>query len=243
MKYSIIICTKNEEESIAKVICSVPQNIRRHGEIIVVDSSKDYTPVIAERLGAKVIKEKGKGKGRAMHTGVENSKGEILIFLDGDGTDPPQFIPKLLKALENSSLVLGSRNLKNFNQDDMNMRRIFSLYTPPVRQIFNLVGFKVKGDPLAGFRAMRREDWDRLNLKSNDFTIEAEMNINSFKMNFKVKEVPIPHLKRGGGLMKSKLVTDPKMWMKILRFVLKHVRDEKVKRTLKNFKIKYLPMY
>ena len=57
---SIIIPTLNEEEGIAKVLCSIPEEIRQKAEIIVVDISTDYTPVIAQRLGAKVVKAKEK---------------------------------------------------------------------------------------------------------------------------------------------------------------------------------------
>lgn len=79
-KYSIIIATKNEEEAIAKVLCSIPKEISKQSEIIVVDSSNDYTPIIAEKLGAKVIKSK-EGKGRQVKKGVKKSKGDILLFM------------------------------------------------------------------------------------------------------------------------------------------------------------------
>lgn len=235
-KYSIIIPTKNEEEAIAKVLCSIPEKIKKDSEIIVVDSSNDLTPKIAERLGAKVIRTR-KGKGGAMSIGVEQSKGDILIFLDGDGTDPPQYIPMLLKKLRNSNLVLGCRSMKSFKTDDPMMRRFFKIYASlSVRPLFRLVGFKTKGDPLAGFRAIRRCDWDRLDLKSEGFEIEAEMNIKAVKNNFIIKEVPIPHLKRGGGFFKSKLATNPKMCLKIINFVIKHAGDEKIKNKLKTLR-------
>ncbi len=64
LKYSIIITTKNEECGIAKVLCEIPEEIEKESEIIVVDSSTDLTPVIAKRLGAKVIVEsKNREKG------------------------------------------------------------------------------------------------------------------------------------------------------------------------------------
>jgi glycosyltransferase involved in cell wall biosynthesis len=62
LQASIIIPTRNEEEAIAKVLCSIPEEIQKKTEIIVVDSSEDKTPIIAKKLGAKVIKVKKKGK-------------------------------------------------------------------------------------------------------------------------------------------------------------------------------------
>lgn len=232
---SIIIPTLNEEEGIAKVLCLIPEEIKKQSEIIVVDVSTDCTPIIAERLGAKVIKAKEKGKGRQMREGVEASKGEILIFLDGDGTDPPQYIPKLLKKLRNAHLVLGCRSSREFREDDKAMREIFKFYGFFIRPLFRIIGFKISGDPLAGFRAIRRKDWDKLDLKSNHFEIETEMNIKAMEKGFTIKEVSIPNLKRGGGLMKSKLITNPKMWFRILKTVMKYLSDDKLKPKIKEF--------
>jgi glycosyltransferase involved in cell wall biosynthesis len=236
-KYSIIIATKNEEEAIAKVICSIPENVVKISEIIVVDSSTDCTPIIAERLGARVIRQKAKGKGRAMKRGVNESKGDVLVFLDGDGTDPPEYMPKLIKKLESSDLVLGCRAMKNFKTDNLKMRGIFKLYSPFMRSLFYPIGIKVS-DPLAGFRVIRRKDWNRLDLKSDAFEIEAEMNVKAVKNGFLIKEVAIPHLSRGGGLLKSKLVTSPRMWFRIFNFVLKYIKDEYLKSRLKNLREK-----
>lgn len=230
---SIIIPTLNEEEGIAKVICSIPKEIRKQSEVIVVDVSDDYTPIIAERLGARVIKAKKKGKGRQMRQAAEQARGEILIFLDGDGTDPPQYIPKLLKELESASLVLGCRSMKEFKTDDNYMRRVFKVYGFFISHLFNLIGFKA-ADPLAGFRAIRKKDWQKLELKSNDFKIETEMNIKAMKQGLVIKEVAIPHLKRcGGGLKASKLTHNPKQWFEISKIFFKYFKEEKLKSKIK----------
>lgn len=230
---SIIIPTLNEEEGIAKVLCSIPDKIKKESEIIVVDVSNDYTPVIAEKLGAKVIKMKEKGKGRQMREGVKKSRGDILIFMDGDGTDPGYYIPEILAKLKTSNLVLGCRSGEKSKSDYPLMREFFQFYNlffpkPP----FRFIGFKVS-DPLAGFRAIRRKDWDRLNLKSNYFEIETEMNINAIKKGFIIKEIRIPNLKRCGGLLNSKLGVNPKMWFRILRLFFKHCGDKEIKEKIK----------
>ena len=234
---SIIIPTLNEEEGIAKVICSIPEEIRNQSEVIVVDVSTDCTPLIAERLGAKVIKAEKKGKGRQMRQGVENSQGEILIFLDGDSTHPAQYIPELLKKLKKANLVLGCQGMEVFKTDDKMMREFFIIYGFFIRPLFNLIGLKVS-DPLAGFRAIRRKDWEKLDLRSDDFEIETEMNIKAMKERFVIKEVATPHLKRGGGFLKSKLTTNPRMWFRILNTVLKYLQDDKLKPKLKAFGVK-----
>jgi glycosyltransferase involved in cell wall biosynthesis len=238
-KLSIIIPTLNEEEGIAKVICSIPEEIRKQAEIINVDVSNDYTPIIAERLGAKVIKMKEKGKGRQMRYAAEQARGEILIFLDGDGTDPAEYIPKLLKELkEDVNLVLGCRSLKEFKIDDRKMRRIFKIYGFFIQNIFRLINFKA-GDPLAGFRVIRKKDWQKLKLTSNDFKIETEMNIKAMKQSWIIKEVAIPHLKRcGGGLKASKLTFNFPQWLEISKLFLKHFKEEKLTSKIKKLELK-----
>ncbi|MEK7061688.1 MAG: glycosyltransferase family 2 protein [Patescibacteria group bacterium] len=218
---SIIIPTLNEEEGIAKVICSIPKKIRKFSEVIVTDASSDMTPIIAENLGVKVLRLKKKGKGFQMKEAVKQSSGDILIFLDGDGTDPAEFIPALLKKLENSQLVLGCRSLTKFDNEEPEMRQFFQLYKAIASPVSSILGLKVS-DPLAGFRAIRRKDWDALNLQSDDFDIETEMNIKAINKGFTIKEVLIPNLKRCGGAQNSKFIKNPKMWFKIFKMLLEY---------------------
>ena len=234
---SIIIPTLNEEEGIAKVICSIPEKIRKKSEVIVVDVSDDMTPLIAERLGAKVIRAGKKGKGRQMRLAAKEAKGDILVFLDGGGEDPAQYIPDLIKELKHANLVLGSHTDKRFKEDDKMMRETYKLYQFFVVPLFRLIDLKI-ADPLAGFRAIRRKDWDRLNLESNDFEIEIEMNIKAMKQGFTIKEVPIPYLTRGGGLRNSKFIFNPKEWFKVSKVSLKYLKDGKLKSKLRNFESK-----
>lgn len=233
--YSIIISARNEEEAIAKVICSIPRSISRFSEVIVVDSSsKDLTHIIAKRLGVKVIKS-NKGKGRTMRKGAEVSKGKVLIFVDGDGEHPPEYIPKLLMKLKDSNLVLGCRTFKKSKNDDFVLSQIFKIYSVFIRPMFSLVGFKV-ADPLSGFRVIRRHDWNRLDLKSNGFEIEAEMDIKALENGFIVKEVSIPTIKRGGGILKSHFFRNPKALLKILNLLIRYTSNVKIRNMLINMR-------
>lgn len=229
MKYSIIIATLNEERGIAKVINSIPPEIKKEAEIIVPDVSTDSTPEIAEKLGAKVIRMKEKGKGRQMREAVKQSNGEILIFMDGDATDPGEYIPELIKKMEETraNIVLGCRSGKNFKEDDRMAKKAYRLYAIFCLPLFWPVGIKV-ADPLAGFRVISRKDWDLLSLQSDYFEIETEMNLKAFKKKFIISEIHIPNLKRVDGITGSKLFTDPKMWFKIVWTVIKFYRKEKI---------------
>src|SRR3989344_4923023 len=90
-----------------------------------------------------------------------------------------------------------------------------------------MFGLKVF-DPLAGFRAIRRKDWDALNLKSDGVEIETEMNIKAMKNHFKIEQVLLPNLRRSGGVTASKFLLSPKSIIKVIRIVLEY-KLEKVK--------------
>src|SRR5207253_11178670 len=88
---SVIIAALNEEEAIANVVASVPREIA--DEIIVVDNgSTDRTAAVAEAAGARVVAEPRRGYGRAFRAGLHSISPdcEIVVFLDGDGSDYPE---------------------------------------------------------------------------------------------------------------------------------------------------------
>ena len=225
---SIIISTLNEEEGIAKVLCSIPKNIWATSEVIVVDVSDDLTPIIAERLGAKVIKTARKGKGWQMRYAAKRSKGDILVFLDGDGTDPAEYIPKVVEKLKTCDLVLACRSNKKFEEDSLIMRSIYKFSRIFLIPPYRLLNLKVS-DPIAGFRAIRKKDWERLDLKSDNFGIETEINLKAIKLGFKIGEVNIPNLKRCGGVLRSKFLTSPRAWLMIPSAFLRYWRQRNKK--------------
>lgn len=238
-KISIIIPTKNEEQAIAKVICSIPKKILEVSEIIVADSSNDLTPIIAKRLGAKVLRIKG-GKGKAMKVAAKKAKGEILVFLDGDGTDDPKYIPKALNLLKKCDIVHVARHYKKgVKVKNPIIRASWILYISFMISFWKLLGLNFKGDPLAGFRVLKKETWEKMKLKSNDFLIESEMNLKAKKLNLKICEILAPILPRIGGTFSSKFLSNPKQISKYFSFCLKYMTKEnkiKAKEIIRKFK-------
>lgn len=85
MRVSAVIPAYNEEETIADVVRAVREAPIVHEVIVVSDGSTDATAQNAAAAGARVIElEENRGKGGAMAVGVQQSRGEILLFLDGD---------------------------------------------------------------------------------------------------------------------------------------------------------------
>src|ERR1051326_2528966 len=94
---SVIIPALNEEQAIAELVRSV--RAQRVDEVIVVDNgSADMTSERAQGAGARVISEPRRGYGRACLAGIRelNPETEVIVFLDGDGSDVPEMMDRLL---------------------------------------------------------------------------------------------------------------------------------------------------
>jgi dolichol-phosphate mannosyltransferase len=193
---SIILPTLNEERGIVETL----KQINRLGldkEVLVVDGlSTDNTIKNARACGAKIVIEKRKGKGVAMATGVKAAKSDVICFLDGDGTYPPRFIPKMLKLVKHCDVVVASRLLRKEGAYDCMNTFIHYKFFPLILSSF-LKKFKTS-EPITGMRLMRKETWNKLNLCSHDFLIETEMEVKMAKNKMKVIEIPIPCIKRIG---------------------------------------------
>ena len=174
-----------------------------------------------------------------MKKGVKAARGNILVFLDGDGSHSPSCIPRMIKELKKYDVVLATLSL-NKKTKDLQLKLLYSIYIPIMRKYFGLFGLKLKGDPLTEFRVMKKETWERLRLKSNDFLIETEMNFKILKLGLKIKEINIPIVRRAGGIFKSKLLKQPDQWIKIFNYGIKFAKDEKIKKQIKNLKKKLL---
>jgi len=212
---SIILPTLNEEDGIVKTLSQINElNIDK--EVLVVDGrSTDNTIKNAERLGARIVIEKRMGKGIAMATGVKNSKGDFIAFLDGDGTYPPRYLSVMQELAKEHDVVVASRLLSKEGSTD-------SLHTFLHYQLFPLLFKRIyygkfkTTEPITGMRVMKKSVWSQLNLKSSDFCIETEMEIEMAKRKMTVAEIPIPCVKRIG---KSKWDFSWKTWLQISMYV------------------------
>jgi glycosyltransferase involved in cell wall biosynthesis len=196
-KASVIICTKNEAEGLQKVLENMPKDY----EIIVVDSSDDETPQVAENYGVIVIPEQRSGKGRAMKTGVENAKCDVVVFMDGDGTDDPRFLDQVVSRVSEGVLVFGIKDWVDVPDP------IFrAIHFDPSKwfRLFSMIGIETD-DALTGYRAMRTDDFLALDLQADDFFIETEMNINALLKGMQIEFVTITGGHRRG---KSKFLQD-----------------------------------
>ncbi|RLE68297.1 MAG: glycosyltransferase family 2 protein [Thermoprotei archaeon] len=201
MKTSLIIPAYNEEKGLPLVI---EDYLDKVDEIIVVDDgSTDRTFEVAKKYAkkydVKIYKhETNKGKVAALRTGVEHATGEIIIFTDADYTYPAKYVPEFVKEIEKGAdLVLGSRlkNIKNMPFLNRIGNRIFSL-------LATYIGCINITDSQTGYRAFKRDMFDKLNVNAKGLEFETKMTVRAAKHGYKIVEIPIEYRERVG---KSKL--------------------------------------
>lgn len=190
-RVSVVICAKNEEQSIGQII----EHTKPYStEIIVVDgNSSDKTVQIAKSLGSKVIRDSGKGKGDGIKAGIREASKEIIVFMDADGSHNPDDIPKLIAPIlrDEAEHVTGSRSLGGSEELHGTLENCLRMIGSAIITLGINYRFKILlSDSQNGFRAMKTALAKRLNLKESLTTIEQEMIIKTLHGGYRIKEVP-----------------------------------------------------
>ena len=206
---SVIIPARDEANSIGSLLPEIEKILSgyNHEVIVVDDGSRDKTAEIARYNGTIVIShEENRGKGAAMKTGVRGAKGDIIVFLDGDGAHNPKDILRVIDPIltEKADVIIGSRALSDSEVPSSPARRRLSnslasfvlsaliSILMPLATLFKRPMRRIKvTDCTSGFRAIKKETWHKLDLNSQRFEIETEMIYEAAKRGFTIAEVPI----------------------------------------------------
>jgi len=192
----IIIPVLNEEGSIIKVLNDIPEIFKN--KIVVDNGSVDLTPQIVSKTSATLLFEKRRGYGSACMKGINFIKEnlpetDIVVFLDGDYSDYPEEIDKLLKPIleDGFDFVVGARMDKQF----LTPQSIFGnwLATRVIDAFWNF-----RYTDLGPFRAIKFNKLLQLDMKDKDYGWTVEMQIKAILNNLKVKEIPVCYRKRIG---------------------------------------------
>ena len=197
----VMVPTLNEELGVKKVLEDMPEGL----VVLVVDGgSTDKTIDVAKQCKAIVIEQRfGRGKGCGVRTGMEYFLGtdyDILCMIDGDGSNDPRELPKMIEALGNGNaeVVLGSRIRGKREKGAMGPFTIFSNFI--VSLLLGLRFLRIFTDVQTGYWAFSRKAIETLypNLKARGFEIEMEIFVLTFGAGLKCIEVPVRYKKRLG---------------------------------------------
>jgi glycosyltransferase involved in cell wall biosynthesis len=199
---SVVIPALNEAENIAAVVREMPWGLIR--ECIVVDNgSTDATAAEAAAAGAKVVHQPQPGYGRACAAGVAAADGasDILVFMDGDGSDVPSEMGQLLDPIlaEECDFVIGSRMRGNREPGSMLISQIFAGWLAGI--LLRLL-YGVRYTDMGPFRAITREALSRLNMREETYGWNLEMQMRSAQTGLRIREIPVSYRKRAGGASK-----------------------------------------
>ena len=215
-KLSIVLPTYNESQNIVKMLDSIVQTVSPYSaagaEIIVVDdNSPDGTAEIAsmyaknisdnKKLHVQVIRREGKfGLSSAIVAGLQSATGDMLVVMDGDFSHPPQVIPSIIDALQDSScdIVVASRYVKGGSIIGWPFkRRLMSKGATKIAQYG--LGIEVK-DPVSGFFAFRRHIIRGIKFDAIGYKMLLEILVKT--KGARVKEVPYTFINRRIGTSK-----------------------------------------
>lgn len=196
----VIIPAFNEVDSIAHVIRDIPEIV---SEIIVVNNnSTDRTAEVAEQAGATVLSEERKGYGYACLKGmahVENQKikPNIIVFLDGDYSDHPDELHKLIQPIieDNYDFVIGARVKEFREKHSMTPQQIFGNW---LATTLMTLFYSAKFTDLGPFRAIKYDKLLALKMNDKTYGWTIEMQLKALKHKLKYMEVPVHYRQRIG---------------------------------------------
>lgn len=196
----VVIPTLDEEQSIADVVRSLPRTVV--SRVIVADGgSRDATAARAEAAGAQVI-EAGRGYGHAcLMATVAADDAEIVVFMDGDGADDPQSIPRLVAPIRSGryDFVIGSRSRGHHERGSIAWHQLLAgrLAGWAMRLLYG-----IHYTDMCALRAIRRDALLKLGMRELTYGWNLEMQMRAARAGLRILEIPVDYRRRRGGASK-----------------------------------------
>jgi Glycosyl transferase family 2 len=211
VEVSIVVPCLNEQITIGEFVDWCLEGLSSagvSGEVLIVDSSNDRSPIIAAEHGARVLRVPRRGLGRAYIDAIPHVRGEIAILGDCDLTYDFRRIDAFISAIRcGHEFVMGTRTKGQIEPGAMPaLHRYFG--SPVTTFMFNVIYGTHFSDIHCGMRAITREALERMDLESDGWEYASEMILKARKLRMRATEVPVrfwkdregreSHLKRGG---------------------------------------------
>lgn len=197
----VVIAALNEAPGIGLTIAEMKDTLGEIPVLVIDGRSRDRTVEIAKNMGAKVVFQDGIGKGDALAKGLRHIEPNIdyIILTDADYTYPAQYVPAMIKIMEENPLV--GMVCGNRLTEDVKKEALFTIFHAGnkllafLHKMLNGVPLK---DPLTGLRVIRTSALKGWLVQSESFDIEVELNNLVERRGYRIKEIPICYRARLG---------------------------------------------
>src|SRR5438874_9934319 len=193
---SVVIPALDEEEPIAGVVRECLATGLPNEVIVVDNGSTDRTADRAQEAGARVVTAP-RGYGRACASGVRalSPDCDIVVFLDGDGSDVPEFMNQLVDPIARGThdFVIGSRTRGKREPGSMNLPQILAgRFAGWLLSIL----YGVRYTDMSPFRAVRRAALEKLDMREKTYGWNLEMQMKAARAGLRILEIPVDHRRR-----------------------------------------------
>lgn len=200
MRVTVAVPCFNEAPTVAKVVGDFSRELP-DAEIVVFDNaSTDDTAAQAERAGARVVREKRRGKGFVMQSVFEKVRSDVVVIVDGDDTYFAEDVHELLKPVveDRADMVVGNR-LREASDRALNDLRRFGNHL--IIRIMNMVFRTAFRDVLSGYRVLNRHFLETVPLITGGFETETEteLTLQGLEKGMVIEEIPIRYRERPSG--------------------------------------------
>ncbi len=221
---SIILPVYNEDKTICSILNSLPN--KDYIEIIAIDDKSNDDSICEiqkaqENRNIKLYKHsKNQGYGKAILTGIKNSKGKIIVTMDADGQHSPEDIYTLIKPILDgeADYTIGSRYLGTYHYKLPLSTRLGELFVEKLIQVF----FRQRiASNQGGFRAIDRKIIKIFdNIQYLNYAFTTELIIRTILYGYKIKECPIKLMDRAHG--KSRIILN-KLALNLFSLILRYI--------------------
>ena len=221
MTVTIAIMARNEEPGIQKI---VKDCLPFADEILVIDGhSTDNTREIAREMGARIELDNGLGKGDGIRQAGKVASGNIIVFIDADGSHEPKDVPLLVEPIQadKADMVVASRARGGSDEMTGDLPKLIRTIGSHIITLAINYRFGAQlTESQNGFRAVRKDMLNNLGLTENIFTIEQEMIMKALRKGYRISEEPSHEFERQHG---SSQINVWKVWHKYVWCVIKHM--------------------
>jgi len=186
-------------EEVLAVAADPNLDVRLDRVLVVDNGSTDHTASSAAAAGAGIVSEPRRGYGRACLSGVLAARdADIIVLMDGDRSDQPAELPRLLSPLlaGEADLVIGSRIMGTYEKGSLLPQQIFG---NKVATLLLRLVYRVRVTDIGPFRVIRRDQLLDLGMREMTYGWSIEMIARAAREGLRVREVPVTYRRRAAG--------------------------------------------